>query len=86
MRGLDIGYTRKCQGYYNSVISLDGETDLIASTLWAHIPPSEAYFTEHGVADFRVIRDASFQYKSKSLTFKQSGRKIRYASLIISIQ
>lgn len=43
--------------YYNSVISLGGETDLIASTLWAHIPPSEAYFTEHGVADFRAIRD-----------------------------
>ena len=45
------------KAYYNSVISLDGETDLIASTLWSHIPPSEAYFTEHGVADFRVIRD-----------------------------
>lgn len=47
------------RAYYNSRISLDGETDLIVSTLWAHILPSEAYFTEHGVADFKVIRDGS---------------------------
>jgi len=45
------------KAYYNSVISLDGATDLIASTLWAHITPSEAYFTEHGVTDFRVIKN-----------------------------
>ncbi len=32
-------YAQNVKAYYNSVISLDGETDLIASTLWAHIPP-----------------------------------------------
>ena len=55
--GWTLDIRANVKAYYNSVISLDGETDLIASTLWAHIPPSEAYFTEHGVADFSVIRD-----------------------------
>ena len=46
--GWTLDIRANVKAYYNSVISLDGETDLIASTLWAHIPPSEAYFTEHG--------------------------------------
>lgn len=55
--GWTLDIRENVKAYYNSVISLGGKTDLIVSTLWAHIPPSEAYFTEHGVADFRVIRD-----------------------------
>lgn len=55
--GWTLDIRENVKAYYNSVISLDGETDLIVSTLWAHIPTSEAYFTEHGVADFRAIRD-----------------------------
>lgn len=42
---------------YNQIIHLDDKTDLIASTLWANIPLSEAYFCEKSVADFRQIRD-----------------------------
>ena len=37
---------------YNKVISLD-DIDLIMSTLWARIHHYEAYYTEHGVTDFR---------------------------------
>jgi len=46
---------------YNMVIHLDEDTDLIASTLWAHIHPYEAYFTEHGVTDFRRIRNGKYK-------------------------
>lgn len=57
--GWSLEIRENVRAYYNSIISLDGETDLIVSTLWAHIPTSEAYFTEHGVADFRAIRDGN---------------------------
>lgn len=40
--GWTLDIRANVKAYYNSVISLDGETDLIASTLWAHIPPSES--------------------------------------------
>ena len=41
--------------YYNKVIHLD-LTDIIISTLWAHIEPYDAYQTERGVSDFYRIR------------------------------
>lgn len=41
---------------YNKVISLN-DIDLILSTLWAKIHPIEAYNVEHGVTDFRRIRN-----------------------------
>lgn len=41
---------------YNKVISLN-DIDIILSTLWAKIRPIEAYYVEHGVTDFRRIRN-----------------------------
>lgn len=41
---------------YNKVICLK-DIDLILSTLWAKIYPAEAYYVEHGVTDFRRIRN-----------------------------
>ena len=50
---------------YNSVIALNEETDLIASTLWAHIPPSEEYLTEQCVSDFKRIRNGEFRLSAQ---------------------
>ena len=50
---------------YNSVIALNEETDLIASTLWAHIPPSEEYLTERCVSDFKRIRNGEFRLSAQ---------------------
>ena len=50
---------------YNSVIALNEETDLITSTLWAHIPPSEEYLTERCVSDFKRIRNGEFRLSSQ---------------------
>lgn len=51
--------------YYNSVISLDEDTDLIVSTLWARISPSEEYLTEHCVSDFRRILNGNHRLSSQ---------------------
>lgn len=50
---------------YNSVIALNEETDLIASTLWAHIPPSEEYLTERCVSDFKRICNGEFRLSAQ---------------------
>lgn len=50
---------------YNSVIALNEETDLIASTLWAHISPSEEYLTERCVSDFKRIRNGEFRLSAQ---------------------
>lgn len=42
--------------YYNSAISLDEDTDLIATTLWSQISLQDAYQTESIISDFRRIR------------------------------
>lgn len=51
--------------YYNCVIMLDKYTELIASTLWARIPPTEEYITEHCVSDFKRIRNGEFRLSSQ---------------------
>lgn len=51
--------------YYNCVIHLDEETDIILSTLWAKIPPSEEYLTERCVCDFKRIRNGEFLLSSQ---------------------
>ncbi len=53
------------KAYYNSVIHLDEETDLIASTLWAYVPPSEEYLAERCVSDFKRIRNGEFRLSSQ---------------------
>lgn len=40
--------------YYNSIIHIV-DTDIIASTLWAHIPKEEVHYTELAITDFRRI-------------------------------
>jgi hypothetical protein len=51
--------------YYNSVISLDEDTDLIVSTLWSKIPFGEEYITEHCVSDFKRIRNGEFRLSAE---------------------
>ena len=41
--------------YYNNVVHL-ADTDIIVSTLWAHIEPYNAYLTERNVSDFYRIK------------------------------
>ena len=41
--------------YYNKVVRIE-DIDFIISTLWSHIPQSEAAWTEHSVSDFYRIR------------------------------
>lgn len=42
--------------FYNAVIPLTADIDLIASTLWGHIEPKDAFVTERSVNDFYRIQ------------------------------
>ncbi len=53
------------KAYYNCVIPLDEDTDLIASTLWAHIPPAEEYQTERCISDFIRIKNGRFRLSAQ---------------------
>lgn len=53
------------KAYYNCVIHLDEDTDLVISTLWAHVAPTEEYLTEHCVSDFKRIRNGKFRLSSQ---------------------
>lgn len=70
---LDIRHN--VRAYYNSVIALDEETDLIVSTLWAKIPPSEEYLTERCVSDFKRIRNG--EYRLSSQRFNEEHERCR---------
>lgn len=54
---LDIRSNVTCQ--YNTVIPLGKDTELITTTLWAHIPLEDAFRTEAAVSDFSRIRHGS---------------------------
>ncbi len=41
--------------YYNAVVSLSDNIDLITTTLWSKIPIQDAYITERSVSDFYRI-------------------------------
>lgn len=58
--GWELEIRSNVKAVYNKVICLDEGTDMIASTLWSHIHHYDAYFTEHGVTDFRRIRNGEF--------------------------
>lgn len=45
--------------YYNAVIELDKDTELIVTTLWAEIKQIDAFRTENAITDFRRIRYGS---------------------------
>ena len=55
--------------YYNAVVRID-DTDIIVSTLWAHISLREAYYTEQVISDFRRVR-----YNDELLTFADFNRE-----------
>lgn len=55
--GWELEIRHNIKYVYNSVISLDDKTDLIATTLWSAIPPRNAYFIEQRVNDFHRIRN-----------------------------
>lgn len=50
---------------YNAVVPLDEETDLVASTLWAFVPPAEENLTERCVSDFNRIRNGEFRLSAQ---------------------
>lgn len=52
--GYDIEIRHNVHCYYNSVVNIE-DVDFIITTLWANIPLTEAYYTEHVISDFRRI-------------------------------
>lgn len=77
-------------GYYNSVIHL-GNADIVVSTLWSHIEPDKAYYTERNVSDFYRIKhkghrltveDFNLEHK-RCLSFVKDAVKKSTASKII---
>ena len=67
-KGFDInnlteGWTQQIrqnvQIVYNKAVKI-GDIEIIFSTLWARIYPADAYFVEHGVTDFRRIRNGEY--------------------------
>lgn len=61
--------------YYNCVIPINEETELIASTLWANVPPAEEYLTERCVSDFKRIRNG--EYRLSAQRFNEENDKCR---------
>ncbi len=61
--------------YYNRVIHLAPNTDLIASTLWAYIQPPEEFLTERCVSDFKRTRDG--EHRLSSQRFNAEHEKCR---------
>lgn len=51
---MEIRPNVKC--YYNAVIPLTDDIDLIASTFWGHIEAKDAFVTERSVNDFYYIK------------------------------
>lgn len=47
---------RENVGYYQNQVKRIGDTDLILSTLWSHVPPESEYFVQRGLNDFYQTR------------------------------
>ncbi len=54
---IEIRHNVRC--YYNAVIPLSKDIDLIATTLWAKISLGDAFYTESVISDFKRIRNGS---------------------------
>ncbi len=54
---LEIRHNVRC--YYNAVIPLSDDIDLIVTTLWAKIRIEDAFYTESVVNDFKRIRNGN---------------------------
>lgn len=53
--GMGIAIRNNVHSYYNAVVHLNRDIDVIVSTLWSKIPPDSAYYNEHSGSDFRQI-------------------------------
>ena len=53
--GMDVDIRNNVHSYYNAVVHLDEDIDVIVSTLWSRIPTEQGYYTEHAVSDFYRI-------------------------------
>lgn len=60
---------KNIHAYYNSVVKLDG-VDIVVSTLWSVIKPTNAFVTERGVSDFYRI-----MYNGHTLTADDFNRE-----------
>lgn len=58
--GWELEVRSNVKAVYNKVIRIN-DIEIICSTLWAKIHPADAYFTEHGVSDFRRIKDGEYR-------------------------
>lgn len=67
--GYCLEVRKNVRSYYNAVVNI-GDTDLIVSTLWSHIPLTEAAYTERVVSDFHRIL-----YNGEILTFADFNRE-----------
>ena len=63
--GWSLSIRKNVKAYYNSVIPLDENTDLIVSTLWSKISPAEEFMTERCVSDFARIRNGKFRLSAQ---------------------
>lgn len=70
---MEIRHNIRC--YYNAVIHLSDDTDLIVSTLWGYIEPQDAFSTERAVNDFYRIKDCGVVINSER--FNQEHAKCR---------
>lgn len=61
--GYKLPIRHNVTAYYNTIVPI-GNTDIIVSTLWSHIPLKEAAFTEQVISDFHRIL-----YKGDLLSF-----------------
>jgi len=63
--GWQLNIRPKVKAVYNCVIPISQDIELIASTLWAKIPPHEEFQTERGVTDFHRIRNGQFRLSAQ---------------------
>jgi len=57
---------------YNSIIRLDDDTDLIASTLWSEIHAGDACHTERFISDFHRIRNGEYRLTWERFNYEHS--------------
>ena len=73
-RGLQWNWMfRKNVGYYQNQVKRIGDTDLILSTLWSHVPPEDEYLVQRGLNDFYQTR-----YDGHRLTVEKYNEMHRF--------
>ena len=63
--GWQLNIRPNVKAVYNCVIPISQDIELIASSLWAKIPPHEEFQTERGVTDFHRIRNGQFRLSAQ---------------------